>query len=553
MHVKISRLLRDPGEDWPYTPNEIPTVFGAPANTSHPLRRRIAYGFTAVLIGLTGLLGNALVIVNLPQLQGALGLYADEIAWLPAAYVMAVVPMNFLLVKFRAQLGLRMFVVGSVVLYSLVMLAHLFTHSFASAVAARAASGVVGTAFSTQCIFYVNQALPLKWRLQAISVGLAIPQLAVPLARCAFSTELLASGEWRSLYLCEFGLTLLSLGAVLLFTLPPAPRHATFEKMDAVTFTLFATGGAAVAAVIGLGRYLWWHDTPWLGIVLSAAIPLLMAAILVERHRAQPTLDIHFLSTGPFLRYVVLSLVIQLCIAEQTIGAVGLLNAAGLNNDQLHPLFWLIAAAMVAGLLASTLVMKPPRFAFMKAIGFAMMAVAAALDSQATNLTRPEQFYFSQALLSFSITFTMGPVFIYGVRLALPVGPSAFISFLAVYSITANLGSLGANSLVGSYEILREKAYSHNLVQHVVSIDPQVTSRQQSSGEVYAPLTIDPVLRQAEGSALLGQQTTHESTVLAYLDVFRLISLVAAITAACLAGLIAWRRYHISPTPPATS
>ena len=552
MNVKLSRLIRDPGEDWPYTPNEIPTVFGAPANTSHPLHRRIAYGFTAVLIGLTGLLGNALVIVNLPQLQGALGLYADEIAWLPAAYVMAVVPMNLILVKFRAQLGLRVFVLGSVFAYSLVILAHLFVHSFASAVALRAASGVVGTAFSTQCIFYVNQALPVKWRLQAICVGLAIPQLAAPLARCAFSTELLAFGEWRSLYLCEFGLTLLSLGAVLLFTLPPAPRHATFEKMDAVTFALIATGGAAAAAVIGLGRYLWWHDTPWLGIVLSAAIPLLMAAILVERHRVRPTLDIHFLSTGPFLRYIALSLILQLCIAEQTIGAVGLLNAAGLNNDQLHPLFWLVTAAMIIGLLASTLVMKPSRFALMKAIGFGMIAAAAALDSQATNLTRPEQLYLSQALLGFSVTFTMGPIFLYGVRLALPIGPSAFISFLAVYSITANLGSLGANSFVGSYEILREKAYSQNLVQHVVATDPQVASRQQASGQVYAPITGDPVLRQAEGSALLGQQATHESTVLAYLDVFRLISVVAAITAVSLAGLIIWRRYHTLPALPET-
>jgi MFS family permease len=546
--MDLAPLLRDPGEDWPYTPNELPAVFGAPANTSHPLSRRIAYGCTALLIGLTGLLGNSLVVVNLPQLQGALGLYADEIAWLPAAYVMAIIPMNLLLVKFRAQFGLRIFIVGSVVAYTLIILAHLFAHSFASGFAVRAASGVVGTAFTTQSIFYMGQALPMKWRLQAVVIGLAIPQFTIPLARCLFSTELLALGEWRSLYLCEFGLTLLSLGAVLLFTLPPAPRHATYEKWDAVTFVLFAAGGAAAAAVIGLGRYLWWHDTPWLGYTLAAAIPLVTAALLVERHRARPMFDFHLLTAGPFLRFIALSLLLQVGIAEQTTGAVGLLTAAGLNNDQLHPLFWWVTLAMLGGVLASALVLKPERFPHMVALGFAIIAAAAALDSQATNLTRPEQLYFTQALMGFATAFTMGPLFLYGLRIALPLGPSAFISFLAVFSITANLGSLGASSLVGTYEIFREKAYSHNLVEHVVPTDPQVIGRLQASDQVYGPLTIDPVLRRAEGNVLLGQDATHEATILAYLDVFHLICLVAGLTAACMLGLIVWRHYRVSQT-----
>src|SRR5262249_54812990 len=272
--MNLTSLLRDPGEDWPYTPSELPTVFGAPANATHPLRRQVAYGFPAVLVGITGALGNSLVLVNQPQLQGALGLYAYEIAWLPTAYVMAVVPMNLVLVKFRAQFGLRLFVVGTVLTYTVIMLAHLLVHSFASSVAVRAASGMVGAAFTTQSIFYMAQALPIRWRLQAIVLGLGIPLLSLPLARCLFSSELLALGEWRSLYMCELGLTLLSLGAVLLFTLPPAPRQKTYERLDFLTFALFAGGGAAFSAAIGLGRYLWWHDTPWLGYSLAASIPL---------------------------------------------------------------------------------------------------------------------------------------------------------------------------------------------------------------------------------------------------------------------------------------
>jgi hypothetical protein len=80
---------------------------GAPANPEHPLGQRYAYGVIAVLLGITAGLGNALVSVNLLQLQGALGSYVDEIAWLPAAYVMTNISMNLLLIRFRKQFGLR--------------------------------------------------------------------------------------------------------------------------------------------------------------------------------------------------------------------------------------------------------------------------------------------------------------------------------------------------------------------------------------------------------------------------------------------------------------
>ena len=541
-------LFRDPGENWPYTAGELPTIFGAPANPTHPLHRRIAYASTAVLVGTTGTLGNALVFVNLPQLQGALGLYASEIAWLPTAYVMAILPMNLLLVKFRAQFGMRLFVVGSVGVFSLVTLAHLFVHSFASSVAVRAASGTVGAAFITQSVFYMAQALPLKWRLQGIVIGLGIPQLAVPLARCLFSSELLALGEWHSLYLCELGLTLLSLGAVLLIRLPPAARRATYEWTDLLTFAVFASGGAAVSAVVGLGRYLWWRDTPWLGYALAASIPLILAAFLIERHRKNPLFAMDLLGSAPFLRFVILSVLLQVAVAEQRVGAVGLLNTSGLNNDQLHPLFWLVTVAMIIGLLSSAFLLRPAWFTQLVAFGFLIIATASALDARVTNLTRPEQLYTSQFLVGFATTFTLGPLFLYGLRLALPKGSTAFISFLAVYGITANLGSLGAFSLVSTYETLREKAYSHYLVEYVIPSRPLVAARLTQSIQLYSSVTTDPTRRASEAAALLDEQVRRESSVLAYIDVFQAIALLATLTSASLLALILWRRFRASQT-----
>src|SRR5205085_1931080 len=92
-----------------WQPHERPTLPGSPSTPHHPFEKRVAYLVVGFIVAITGGLGNALVSVNLPYLQGSLGVYSAEIQWLPAAYVMANVSMNLLLVKFRQQYGLRLF------------------------------------------------------------------------------------------------------------------------------------------------------------------------------------------------------------------------------------------------------------------------------------------------------------------------------------------------------------------------------------------------------------------------------------------------------------
>ena len=67
---------------------------------------RIAFACVAVLIGLTGGLGNGLLTASLSSIQGQLGLTQAQATWLPAAYVMVNVTANLLVFKFRQQYGM---------------------------------------------------------------------------------------------------------------------------------------------------------------------------------------------------------------------------------------------------------------------------------------------------------------------------------------------------------------------------------------------------------------------------------------------------------------
>ena len=537
-------------ERWEFAAHERPVMPGSPGSPDHPLRRRIAYALIAVLVGLTAGFGNALIAANTVTLAGALGLDPAEIAWLPTVYVMTNVSINLLLIKFRQQFGLRPFAIIFLTLYLLLTLAHLFVHGFWSAILVRGASGMAGAALNTFALYYLMQAFPAKWRLRAIVLGIGIPQCATPLARL-FSPELLSMSQWRTLYLFELGLSALSLAAVLAFRLPPTTRQKTFEALDFVTFVLFAGATGLFAAVLGLGRYLWWTQSAWLGWALLAAIPMFAAALIIEHHRANPLLNTRWLGSADIVRFTVVTMMGRIVLSEQTYGAVGLLTVLGQNNDQLMPFFTIIFLATVAGFVVSALTLDVTRLSHPVMLAIGLVAVAAWADSYATSLTRAPQLYLTQATIAFAGAFFLGPSLLFGMTRALQQGTGHVISFFALFGMINSLGSLAGTALLGTYQIVREKANSAALVQAVDPTDPIVQARLQAGASGVARVVGDPALRSAEGGALLSQAATREANVLAYADTFRLIAVLAALTFFYLIFLLLRRHWRARVQAPA--
>ena len=541
-------------EDWTFAEHERPALPGSPASPEHPGARRLAYAAIGTLLGITGGLGTALVSVNTTTLQGSLGLDPAEIAWLPTAYVMTNVSVNLLLIKFRQQYGLRPFAMIFLGLYAALTLAHLFVHGFGSAIAVRAASGMAGAAVSSLALYYIMQALPAKWRLKGVVIGIGIPQCATPLARL-FSPDLLAASEWRTLYLFEFGLALLCFAAVSVLRLPPAERRAAFEPLDFVTFVLFASALALIAAVLGQGRILWWTEAAWIGWALALAIPMLAAALMIEHGRENPLLNTRWLGSADILRFTIVTIMARVVLSEQTYAAVGLLNILGQNNDQLRPLFTIILLASIAGVAASAITLNVEKLAHPVMLSIGLVAVAAFIDSHSTSLTRAPELYVTQALIAFAATFFLGPSLLFGMTRALQEGKGHIISFIALFGMINSIGGLGGSAMLGTYQSIREKAHSAAIVQTIDPTDPIVTQRLGAGSAAVGRVVGDATLRTAEGGALLSQTATREANVLAFNDTFRLIALLAAATTVYLLFLLirrGWReRRRVAAGVPA--
>lgn len=114
-----------------------------------------------------------------------------------------------------------------------------------------------------------------------------------------------------------------------LLRLPPTIRQKAFEPLDFVTFVLFAVSMALIAAVLGLGRIVWWTNAAWIGWALLAAIPLFAAALILEHGRSNPLINICSLGSADILRFSIVTIMARIVLSEQNTAAVGLLTLFG--------------------------------------------------------------------------------------------------------------------------------------------------------------------------------------------------------------------------------
>jgi hypothetical protein len=523
-----------------YAPHERPLFPGGPFTPRHRSWRKAAYFGAALVSGISATLGNALVNVNYATIAGSAGLYSAEAAWLPAIFVGMNASANLLLVKARIQFGFHVVTQILLGLYAVAALVQLLAPGFPAMAAVRAASGLAGASLIAITIYDLLQVVRLERRALALGVAIIIPQLGTPLARM-IPVEFLADSAWRGLALTEMTIALVCLLIVNLVRLPPSERSKVFEPLDFVTVALAVPGYVLIAGLLGQGRLQWWFDAPWLGWMLAAAIPLLAGAILVERGRQRPLLLVDWLSGGLMLRFVLVAVLVRLALAEQTYGSVGLLTSSGLTNDQLRLLFGLVALAMVAGAIAVVATLnpeKPERLRYQVLVATLLIALAAWLDSHSSNVTRPAQLYFSQALIGFGTCLFIAPAFLYVFVQVLVRGPNYLISVLVVFSTTQNIGALAGSALLGTFQTAHARTHAAALAEQLTAGNIALADRLQAGAGSVAGALADPAARGLQGAGQLSRALTREANILAYNDTFQLVTLIALLTAALVTWLI---------------
>ncbi|MGV1870245.1 MFS transporter [Agrobacterium rosae] len=527
-------------------PDKVEAEVETPAAPVAPPEKTVFMKLVYIVSGLcffvTQGMGMNIVMANIYQLQGEFSATIAEVAWLSAAYMAPYATFSIALFKVRQQYGLRPFAEISIICFVLASCLNLFVTDLHSAIVVRFVSGMAAAPLSSLGFLYILEAFPVQRKLTlGLSIALTGTLLSAPLARI-ISPELLDIDGWQALYTMEVGLSLAVLPIIYLLPLTPPPRAKVIERMDILSYLLFAGGLGCLAVFLTLGRFYWWFETWWLGVLLATSIGLLALMTAIELPRKNPMLDLRWIFSRTNLHLIAILLIYRAVSSEQSSTAVSLYQQLGILNEQTTGLYALIIVATLLGGALCALLMLTKYVDTAHVIALALIALGAFMDSGLTNLVRPEQMYLSQAMIAFGAAMFLPPVMAKGFGAALAKGPPYLVNFITIFIFTQITGSLLTTGLLGSFVTLREKFHSNILVESILLQNPQVAQRVSQLSAGYSHVITDAALLKAEGWSLLGAQVTREAYILAYNDTFLLISVCAAAALVMLLLHLAWLR-----------
>lgn len=530
MQNQTPRLLETP-PDW--TDEEKPTLPGSPASIAHPTYKRFLYFFIGLFIAIAGSLSNGFITANLPLIQGEYSLTPSQTAWLPAAYVMANVSSNLILFKARQQYGLRFFSEVGLVVFSLVLVLHIFVQTFEVAVLVRGISGFVSAPLTSLGMYYITQAFKRVHFIQGLYLAFGFQQLGIPLA-WMMSPYLVDVLDWKIFYTFELGLVLCCLAMVVSLKLPRSARIDVFEYRDVITFILLSTGFGMLCILFSQGPILWWFEAKWLAYVLIAALVLLIFGFLYEHYRRNPLIFTRWIGTSTTLRFIFGAFAIRFLMSEQSYAAVNFLKTMGMGPDQFVTFYSVIFLGIFLGTLFSALTFSKERASMHLIAAVILILIACSLDYHLTSEVRPQNFYLSQSMVGFASGMFIGPLILIGFANVMQKGPSHMVTFLVLFSATQTFGGLMGSAFFSSYQQMRTQNYQAEMISQLSPTNPMVEQRLQIYHQKAQSYTLDPALENNQATRNLQQSIQKEAQVRAYNDVIFLNGLFGVL-------LLLWR------------
>lgn len=354
-------------------------------------------------------------------------------------------------------------------------------------------------------------------------------QVGFPLARL-ISPTLLDLGDWTILFVFEAGLALACLAAAQWLPLPQGTRIHVFEKKDALSFVLLASGFGMLCAVLAQGRIQWWFEAPWIGWTLACAIVLIVTAAIHEHRRDNPLVDTRWVFTPAFVRFGLSILLVRILLSEQTFAAPALLLTIGMGPEQMQMLHGIVLLAVLAGIFVAGLLLAiTPKFVLvMELAAPAIIAVAAFMDTSSTMLTHPQTFMFSQAMMGFAGTMFVCAAFLLGFLMLFARGIGSMVTFIVTFSAAQLLGGLMGPAIFGTFQIIRTQHHFSYLSENLAGTDPSVAYVVGSFRALQSSVISDPALLQASSLSSVAQQVVQQANILAYNDLFFIIAIAAS-------------------------
>jgi DHA2 family multidrug resistance protein len=435
-------------------PGAPPTVSVIPAKPALPtFGPRLATGLSGVLLAvlMSGLNEN-ITKTALADVRGAMGIGADEGAWLIAVYAAASVSAMAFAPWCSATFSLRRFTLGAIAAFAVLGLLCPLAPDVSTLLVLRALQGLAGGALPPMLMTVALRFLPPGIKLYGLA-GYALtatvgPNLATPLA--ALWSE--ATG-WQWIFWNIIPPSAVAMAAVA-WGLPQDPlRLERLRQFDGLGLLLGLPAICMLVLGLSLGEHYNWLQSDLIAVLLAGGALLLAAFLVNEWSHPLPFFKLQLLRHRN-LSFSLLTLggVLFVLLAASRIPSAFLTQVQGYRPLQTAPLLLLVALPQLVALVAVAALCNLRRVdcRWVLATGLALLTLSAVLGVAITPAWHRENFYLLQALHIVAQPMAVLPLLMLSTGgLAPQDGPFASAWFNTVKGFAAVLAG-GMLDLVGT-------------------------------------------------------------------------------------------------------
>jgi DHA2 family multidrug resistance protein len=504
-----------------------PASFAAalPADLSHsPL-----LGILGVILG-AGIVTMAgrLLTLGLADLKGAVGISADQGAWIGSSFNVALMFIGPLTVYLGVLLGVRRVLLMCAGAFTVVSAVLPHVHSYGLMIFLLAIAGLTSGTFYPLTLTFALRNIPLRYLAYTLALYATSVEGAVNFAPSlyGFYRQHLS---WEWMFWTSAIVTPVMMICVYL-GIPPSPKIKPAGEPPSFAGFFYASAGLALLfAALDQGQRLNWWRSGLFTALFSSGTFLLLGSLLRRFLGPNPLIDLPYLFKWNTILLAIALGAFRFALLATVLIVPQSLAVRGLDAAQFAPaVLWTAVPELVVTIVGAHFLNKGLDSRLLMAIGFSCMAFACLLNANFTSAWSPESYFRSELLMavgqSFAFLGLVGTLLLQAFFSGGLESPRRILTFSAFFHVIRLFGGQIGVAAMGHFIAERERLHSFLLGLQLQTGDwiTETNIRNLTAGLTAKSSGLTVAAGRAVG--IVDGRVRLQAYSLAFIDAFHLIA-----------------------------
>jgi DHA2 family multidrug resistance protein len=469
-------------------------------------------------------LDTSIANVALPHIAGSLSASNDQSTWVLTSYLVAnaiVLPATGWLSR---RFGRKRFLLACIAVFTASSVLCGLATSLGMLILARILQGAGGGALQPISQAVLLESFPPARRGVAMAIfGLGV--VVAPVIGPTLGGWLTDNYSWRWIFYVNLPMGLLAILMARAFVEdPPYLKNSAQTRIDYVGFALLALWLATLQIVLDKGQEADWFSAAWIRWFSAVSIAALVAFVVWELREKEPIVDLRVLADRNFATGTALIAVVGLVLygsiavlplfLQTLLGYSALESGLAVSPRGIGAIFAMLVIGRLVGVLDTRLLL---------AFGFGLMAFSAEMLSHVDLVISMANVAWPNVVNGVSIGFLFVPLTVTAMA---TLRKEQIGNATGLYNLTRNIGGSVGISLVTTLLARRAQVHQVMLAAHVTPYDAAAQQYLLTLQQRFAA-GAGAVDGARQALAALYAVVVKQATLLAFVDVFRFLAIVA--------------------------